>query len=211
MAEQSTYPQFWLDLRTGTHLRYNSDRFVCTASQGQLQVQHLGEHPRLLHSAEAVPSTEAAFLRAYDDACERLLAIGFAVPSSQPLYQRRGYAPDTWYYRQESPQAQLRLHLSQYYGGLSVNLIHEDLGADSRILLVVRSPDPRRQPSTAAEFEQALTRAEEALEFAATGGHPRPLPPPPTPGFSQEEAEDFYLTGDPFDGTFSPHDDDDGS
>jgi hypothetical protein len=174
MAEQSTYPQFFRDPRTGTHVRYNSALVVCTASVSptgaQVQVQHLDE-PRLLHAAEALPSTEQEFLQLYERAYQVLVAAANQPITAATTFARRHRPADTWSYRQDGTQAQLRFNASQEdYGPLSVNIIYTNYGADARFAGLTHQPDARRIESTAGYFARAWRKAFTKLDQQANGG-----------------------------------------
>jgi len=175
MSEQSTYPQFWRDPRTGTHLRYNSALVVCTASVSttgaQVQVQHLDE-PRLLHSAEAVPSTEQEFMRLYERAYKVLVAAATQPVTAATSFARRHRPADTWSYRQDGTQAQLRFNASsEDYGPLSVNIIYTNYGDDARFAGLTHRPDERRIESTAGYFARVWRQAITKLDQQAQGGY----------------------------------------
>ena len=175
MAEQTPYPQFFRDPHTDTHLRYNSARVVCTVSVSStgahVQVQHLDE-PRLLHSAEAVASTEVEFLHVYRQAYKRLVAFVSQPVTAATTFARRHRPRDTWSYRQDGAQAQLRLNTSaEDYGPESVNLIYEDFGLDARFVGMRHRPDPlRRIESSPGYFARVWRQAFTKLDQQANGG-----------------------------------------
>lgn len=171
MPEQPTYPHFVHDARLQTYLRYNSPTWVCQVGPTQLQVLHL-RAPRLLYSGQAVPCAEAEFRAAAQATYTTLLAACQQPAGPATAYQRRRTMPDAWYYRQDSPQRELRLNLSHEENGpISVNWLLEDLATIPGLVVAgpPRSSDPRRVASTSQEYHAALALAIPALMAAAQG------------------------------------------
>lgn len=164
---EPTYPHFVQDGLI--YLRYNSPTWVCVAGPAQLQAQHLST-PRTLHGAQAQPCTEQAFKSAAEASYVRLLAAYQSPARADTSYQRRREMPDAWYYRQDGPQVELRLNVSQVAGQTSVNWLLEDLNSVPGVLVAFsRGSDPRRVASTAQEYNTAIKLAVPALIAAARG------------------------------------------
>ena len=195
-AAAPTYPQFLYVPKLHTWLRYNTAEYFCVLSENNLQVRR--ERPQeLWWATEVEVVTEAAFLEEYQRIARlmRERAQQFIA-----TYERRGSAGNEWFYCNHiyaggsaSLEKHLRLNLSGEEPGRSWQLLYD---YDRHF------HDPRRVASTQQEFEQQLHLLLREAEAAATGVQGQ-LPLLPAPGLSEEEAEDFYLNGDPFDGTFS--------
>ena len=196
-AVAPTYPQFLYDPRRHIWLRYNSPKYFCLVSESQLQVRR--ERPQELFKPEEVEViTEAAFLENYKRISTLLRE---RVQNYMAVFQRRGSAGNEWFYcnplyagkSSNSLELHLRLNVSADEHGRTWQLLyaHDTNRNDSRRVAIPRE-----------EFEQQLQQLLREAEAAATGQEGQ-LPLLPAQGLSEEEAEDFYLNGDPFDGTFS--------
>ena len=195
-AAAPTYPQFLYVPKLHTWLRYNTAEYFCVLSENNLQVRR--ERPQeLWWATEVEVVTEAAFLEEYQRIARLLRERAQQFIAT---YQRRGSEGNEWFYcnyiyagGSASLEKHLRLNVSVNEYGRCWQLLHDyDL----------RFNDSRRVVSSQQEFEQQLQQLLKEAEAAATGQEGQ-LPLLPAQGLSEEEAEDFYLNGDPFDGTFS--------